>query len=121
MELLQRHSSKAVAGTSINTDIDVILAAGTGTQTLINSIVVQNNSDELQTLTVKLQVYDTSAYVTPFQKDYAVDPWESVFLAEFIGCALIGGTTPDKISMAFDVALSGDETIDSMGSSVKFS
>lgn len=121
-ELLQKHLLQFTTSDSVDTDTDFVSGGGADTQTLVNNLAIQNNDEVAQIVTVKLKTYVTSAYVTKFTKEYEIAAGESEFIAELMGAALIGdASNPDKITLAFGTALGASDTIDCVGSSVKFS
>jgi hypothetical protein len=121
-EALQKHLLKFTDSDSVDTDGDMIVGGGADTQTLVNSLVVQNNDEESQTITAKLQVHDGVSYEAQLTKEYTIESGESAFLADFMGMALEGDAShPDKITLAFNTELGSGDTIDCVGSSVQFS
>jgi hypothetical protein len=121
-EALQKHLLKFTDSDSVDTDGDMIVGGGADTQTLVNSLVVQNNDEESQTITAKLQVHNGVSYDAEFTKEYSVSAGGSAFLADFMGMALEGDAShPDKITLAFNTELGSGDTIDCVGSSVQFS
>jgi hypothetical protein len=121
-EALQKHLLKFTDSDSVDTDDNMIVGGGADTQTLVNSLVVQNNDEESQTITAKLQVHDGVSYEAQLTKEYTIESGESAFLADFMGMALEGDAShPDEITLAFNTELGSGNTIDCVGSSVQFS
>jgi len=121
-ELLQTHLLQFTSSDSADTDTTWITGGAASTQTLINMLTIQNNDAVEQVVTVKLQTYVGAAYVAKFAKTYTISAGESEIIAELIGSALIGdASNPDKITVAFGTTLTSTDTIDCVGSSVKFS
>ena len=117
-ELLQSHRLKFTASDTEDVDTTLVTAGAASTQTLVNTIVVQNNDSESQTITVKLK--DVGSTVD-FTKTYTIATTESEILVEFSGAVLDGGSNPDLITISFGTAMTDSDTLDCIASSVLFS
>ena len=117
-ELLQSHRLKFTASDTENIDTTLITAGIADTQTLINTIVVQNNDVVSQTITVKLK---DSGSIVYFTKTYTITAGSSEILVDFGGAVLNGGSNPDLITISFGTTMTSTDTIDCITSAVLFS
>jgi len=116
----EQHNRACSSATTHATEYAFVTGPGASEYSVTQSLVIQNNDAATQTLTVKLQTYSGS-YASILTKEYAIAAGESEFLAEFMGQVLNGdASNPDKITIEYDVALTGSDTIHCVGSAVKF-
>lgn len=120
-ESIHAHSLIFSSGSTSGTYSDWIVGSTTATDNdLTQQMVIQNNSDDTQTMTVAVQTY-SGGYNTIFEKDYAILQSNSELLAEFQDQVLAGdASNPDKIVAKYDTAVTGSEKIELLASTVRF-